>query len=88
MKKLDGSLPKRFDPDQMPKLKEDQVVWWDETHKKCTIGGQGQNTNFYIRFPRDKNGKLDMDNGAYDPKEVLKRSMYSTLNTNMKFVSV
>ena len=35
-----GPVEKRFDGDIQGKLALDQIVWWDETHHKCLIGGQ------------------------------------------------
>ena len=69
--KKDGSLPDYFNPEKFPKIEVDQVVWWDETHKKCTIGGQGKNKETYVRFPRDEHGKLDLETGRYDLKPVV-----------------
>jgi hypothetical protein len=55
----------------MDPLEQSQVVWWDETHKKCVIGGlQGGAATHFVRFPRDKNGRLDLDNGTYYDTEV------------------
>ena len=48
----------------------DQVVWWDETHRKCLIGGLTTNRNFTIKFKRDNEGKLDMRNGHFCDKKV------------------
>jgi hypothetical protein len=55
----------------MTKLKMAQVIWWDEMHKKCIIGGQqGSKATHFVQFPRDENGKIDLVNGAYDKSEV------------------
>jgi hypothetical protein len=56
----------------MPKLKMAQVVWWDEMHKKCFIGGRqgGSKATHFVRFPRDYNRKIDLVKGAYDTSEV------------------
>ena len=63
-KKEDGTIPDYWNPDKMSKLKKTQISHWDETHKKCTIGGIGAGTVEYrVRFPRDENGKLDL--GTY-----------------------
>jgi hypothetical protein len=46
-------IPKWFDAKQMLRLKMAQVVWWDKTHKKCTIGGQqGGKATHFVRFPK------------------------------------
>jgi hypothetical protein len=36
-----GNLHPGFDPEKLDKLALEKVVWWDETHKKCRIGGFG-----------------------------------------------
>ena len=41
------------------------MVWWDETHRKSLIGGQNPSKTFQILFPRNKDGKLDLENGEY-----------------------
>ncbi len=42
-----------------------QVVWWDETHRKCAAGKDDFNNDncdgHIIQFPRAKNGKLDLE---------------------------
>ena len=68
-----GELPTEegvphFNQDLVGKLELDQVVWWDETHRKCLIGGL-TNRNFTMKFKRDENGKLDFNNGKYDKKK-------------------
>ena len=50
-------------------LEISQVVWWDETHRKCTIGGFSASRNISYKFRRDKNGKLS-ENGEYSSAEV------------------
>ena len=65
-------LPKWFDPEQMDKLEKTQASWWDETHRKCVIGGgmNGGDATHYVRLPRNKNGKIDIENGTYDDADV------------------
>ena len=46
-----------------------QVVWWDETHRKCTIGGFSGSRTISYKFRRDENGKLDAA-GEFSTKEV------------------
>jgi hypothetical protein len=65
-----GTLPAWFDPDKMRPLKPQQVAWWDETHRKCIIGGQRAGATHYVRFPRTPEGKLDLEGGKYDESEV------------------
>jgi hypothetical protein len=65
-----GTLPAWFDPDKMEPLKPQQVAWWDETHRKCIIGGQRAGATHYVRFPRTPEGKLDLEAGNFDDSEV------------------
>jgi len=60
-----GPVEKRFDSDLQGKLALDQIVWWDETHRKCLIGGQNPSKCIQIKFPRNKDGKVDIENGEY-----------------------
>jgi hypothetical protein len=68
----DGNLRPCFDPSNLDALTTSMIAWWDETHKKCTIGGLGHSSanRHYAVFPRDENGKLDLENGAYDETKV------------------
>ena len=51
-------------------LELSQIGWWDETHQKCTIGGIGAGSvNSFLKFPRDANKKLDLENGTYSLEE-------------------
>lgn len=60
-KKDDGTVPDYWNPDKLESLKKTQVSHWDETHKKCTIGGIAAGTvGYQVKFPRDENGKLDL----------------------------
>jgi hypothetical protein len=54
----------------MTKLDVNGTAWWDECHKKCTIGELGVQAEHHIKFRRDENGKLDLENGRYDDSEV------------------
>jgi hypothetical protein len=65
-----GTLPAWFDPEKMKPLKPQQIAWWDETHRKCIIGGQRAGATHYVRFPRTPEGKLDLEAGKYDDSEV------------------
>jgi hypothetical protein len=54
----------------MKPLKPQQVAWWDETHRKCIIGGQQAGATHYVSFSRTPEGKLDLEAGEYDDSEV------------------
>ena len=60
-----GPLEKRFDGDIQGKLALDQIVWWDETHRKCLIGGQNPSKSIQMLFPRNKEGRIDIEKGEY-----------------------
>jgi hypothetical protein len=62
-------LPAWFDIAKLKKLNKSQVGWWNETHKKCQIGGLG-NAAHAVRLHRDANRKLDLEEGTYDDTEV------------------
>ena len=70
-----GELPSeenepRFNQSIAGKLDLDQVVWWDETHRKCLIGGLTTSRNFSMKFRRDENGKLNHKIGEYSKKKI------------------
>ena len=52
-----------FNPSKLKKYAVDGVAWWDETHSKCVIGSV---ENYYLQFPRDESGKLDLEKGQYN----------------------
>ena len=53
-------------------LEVSQVVWWDETHRKCLVGGLSSSKEFVLKFKRNSEGKLDADNGEYSKEECRK----------------
>ena len=66
-----GKIPEHYDSSKMEKLEDDQVGWFDECHKKCHIGhkiAEGKNDEFLV-FPRDENGKLDLENGTHSSEK-------------------
>ena len=66
-----GKIPEHCDSSKMEKLEDDQVGWFDECHKKCHIGHkitEGKNDEFLV-FPRDENGKLDLENGTHSSEK-------------------
>jgi hypothetical protein len=59
-----------FDKSKMPTLTPEQIGWWDETQRKCVIGGMAKNSTGddvrnCVKFPRDINGNIDLVNGTY-----------------------
>ena len=67
---LPHPVEKRFHRDSLGAISLHQIVWWDETHRKCLIGGLSSSKDFTLLFKRDKNGKLDLKNGEYSKKKV------------------
>ena len=55
----------RFNRELIGELELNQVVWWDETHRKCLIGGSSSTKNYQMLFQRDRNGRIDLVNGNY-----------------------
>ena len=66
----DSLVPACFRRDIAGPLELTQVVWWDETHKKCVVGGVSASRNFFLRFRRDANGKFDPEGGNFSDEEV------------------
>jgi hypothetical protein len=62
-------VPAWFDIAKLKKLHRSETGWWDETHKKCQIRGLG-NATHAVRFPRDANARLDLEEGTYDEMEI------------------
>jgi len=61
-----GPVESKFDQQLQGKLDLHQVVWWDETHRKCVIGSiQNTNKTFEILFPRNKEGNFELEGGEY-----------------------
>ena len=69
IKELPKPLERKFDPNVTGHLDLHQVVWWDETHRKCLIGGLSSSKDYHIEFPRDEEGKVDI-NGKYSEKKL------------------
>ena len=79
-----GILQPWFDKSKLTAIKMTQVGWFDETHTKCTIGGQkaDQSKRHVVKFPRDQHGKLDIKGGTYDQTGKLGadwRNLFHTL---------
>ena len=60
-----GPIEKKYDGTLQGKLSLDQIAWWDETHWKCLICVQNPSKSFQILFPRNEQGRIDMENGEY-----------------------
>ena len=62
--------PKCFNIAFLKKMSKFKTAFWDETHKKCTIGCAGSRIgpgkpNVSVHFPRDVDGNIDIVNGTY-----------------------
>ena len=64
-RKKAGPVERKYDRHLQGKLSLNQIVWWDETHRKCLIGGQNPSKTFQMIFPRDEKGNVDIENGEY-----------------------
>ena len=67
---LPRPLQRKFDPDETGHLDLHQVVWWDETHRKCLIGGLSSSKDYHIEFPRNEEGKIQVEDGKYLNKKI------------------
>ena len=63
--KENGDTPECFNKKKLSPIKIEATSWWDKTHKVCDIGGNG-NQDFFLWFPRDTNGIIDLNNGQYN----------------------
>lgn len=66
----EGETPKCFDVKFLQMMSKFKTAWWDETHKKCTIGVAGSRIgpgkpNVTVHFSRDADGNIDIVNGTY-----------------------
>ena len=69
---INGVVPDYFNKDLLTKLAPEQIVWWDESHWKCIIGGKGINKlGQCVQFRWDENGKLDPNGTFSERPEVL-----------------
>jgi len=69
---LQRPIERRFNRDIIGKLDLHQIVWWDEIHRKCLIGGLSATKDYVLQFKRDKNDKIDFENGKYSDKIITK----------------
>ena len=64
----DGTTPDYFDEEKLrPYMVDfDKVVWWDETHRKCTVGSATAQAGrkHQVKFKRNEHGKIDLENGT------------------------
>ena len=80
---LDGiEILECFDPRKLTKFHIAGTVWWDETHPDCKIGTaknkRDRGIQVQVRFPRNKDGDVDVKNGTYSDKlECKMRVKYS-----------
>jgi hypothetical protein len=47
-------VPDYWNTSKLAAINLSQIAWWDETHRRCSIGGIG-GRKFYLKFPRDAN---------------------------------
>ena len=66
-----GPIERRYDGHLQGKLSLDQIVWWDETHRKCLIGSINPDKAFLVIFPRNKEGDVDITSNGQCSKKRL-----------------
>jgi hypothetical protein len=73
LKDSNGNIPDCYNLGVRDCTKVDinRTAWsWDKCHKKCMIGELGVQAEQHVKFWRDKNNKLDLENGTYDDAEA------------------
>ena len=65
VEELPRPVEKRFYRSSVGELEIQQVVWWDETHRKCLIGGSSTTKDYQMLFMRNSDGKINLENGEY-----------------------
>ena len=58
------NLPRYFDVDILGDINLSQIVYWDQTHRKCAIGSAAL-CKRVVSFPRNKEGKVDIKEGTH-----------------------
>ena len=67
---LQQPIERKFCRREVGALELTQVVWWDETHRKCLIGGLSASKDYAVLFPRSQDGNIDLENGSYSNKKI------------------
>jgi hypothetical protein len=57
-------IPDYWNSEKLTPINLSQIAWWDETHRRCKIGGIAGVNDCYPTFPRNKEGYYD-PNGEY-----------------------
>jgi hypothetical protein len=65
----DGTIPDYYNKEKLTCFMHTQVVWWDEKHRQSLIGGVGVRSEV-LTFPRDKDGRIDLQNGAHETPDA------------------
>ena len=73
----EDNLPKEFYPDNLTNLFVDKFVTWDGVHSKVIPGYDDVYLRtpykyHIIKFPHEKNGKLDVSNNTYSIEKYLR----------------
>jgi len=75
----DGSMPDYFDEEKLaPYMLELQhIAWWDETHRKCTIGSETAQAGrkLQIKFKRNEFGQIDLKEGTYTADDKIEMNV-------------
>jgi len=74
---LETFVPDCFDKDKLTPCQLDRTAFFDETHRKCIIGGKlvkgGKNENITLLFPRDENDNLDPNGNHFRESPIKPR---------------
>ena len=71
-------VPSCYYKNQLPPLTSTQLVFFDEVHVKQVCGppSTSRSNECNILFPRNEEGKVDVERGVYDTKNQLKRATF------------
>jgi predicted flap endonuclease-1-like 5' DNA nuclease len=73
------TVPDWFNVEKLEIFELDAVASYDEAHSKCTPGSDSngdvavtRDKKYILLFPRDENGRLDLENGSYNDNKKIK----------------
>ena len=71
-------VPSCYDKSQLPSLPSTQLVFFDEVHVKQVCGPPStiRSNECNNLFPRNEEGKVDVEKGVYDAKNQPKRATF------------
>ena len=71
-------VPSCYDRNQLLSLKYAQLVFFDEVHVKQVSGPPTTSrlNDYNVLFPRDREGKVDLERGVYETNNQPKKSTF------------